>query len=130
MDRPAEVLLDRVRERGGYVEPEEAAHAVRIVLPVLGSHLLGDDRTDLATLLPAQFAPWLAEAAPASEPLTPSAFVQAVAAKDTIGAVDARRAVVAVLSTLADTADDALLRRILTQLPPGHAGFFGRTDPA
>ncbi|MEU7011488.1 hypothetical protein [Streptomyces sp. NPDC046332] len=54
---------------------------------------------------------------------------EAVAARDGIDAVDARRAVTAVLGAVADVADDALLHRILTQLPPGHAGLFGRTDP-
>ncbi|MGY9064186.1 hypothetical protein [Streptomyces sp. CAS3] len=38
---------------------------------------------------------------------------------------EARGEIDAVLPTLADAADHALL----TQLPPGHAGLFGWTDP-
>jgi uncharacterized protein (DUF2267 family) len=125
-----EVLLDRVQERGGYAVRQEAAGAVQSVLEVLGAHLVGDDRTDLAGLLPRQCGPLLTDVSPASEPLTPSGFVEAVAARDDLDIAQARRAVTAVLATLAEVADDALLRRILTQLPPGHAGLFGRTDPA
>ncbi|MFV0129637.1 DUF2267 domain-containing protein [Streptomyces sp. HMX112] len=129
MDRSVEALLDRVQERAGYTRRREAAGAVQSVLEVLGAHLVGDDRTDLAGLLPRQCAPLLTEAAPASEPLTPTGFVEAVAARDDGAVTDARRAVTAVLATVAEVADDSLLRRILTQLPPGHAGLFGRTDP-
>ncbi|MER7956498.1 DUF2267 domain-containing protein [Streptomyces sp. NPDC096030] len=129
MNESVEDLLDRVQERGGYGERRQAAGAVRSVLEVLGAHLVGDDRTDLAALLPRQCGPLLIESAPAGDPLTPSGFVGVVADRDGVSVADARRAVTAVLATVADVADDALLRRILTQLPPGHAGLFGRTDP-
>ncbi|MFH8486732.1 DUF2267 domain-containing protein [Streptomyces longisporoflavus] len=129
VNEPVEALLDRVRERGGYVRRQEAAGAVQSVLEVLGAHLVGDDRTDLARLLPRQCGPLLTEGAPAGEPLTPTAFIAEVGARVDVDAIRARRAVTAVLGTVAEVADDALLRRILTQLPPGHAGLFGRTDP-
>ncbi|MFC8132079.1 DUF2267 domain-containing protein [Streptomyces sp. NPDC057302] len=129
MNEPVEVLLDRVQDRGGYRERRAAAGAVQSVLEVLGAHLVGDDRTDLARLLPRQYGPLLTEGAPAGEPLTPAAFIDAVGAHVDVDAGQARRAVTAVLATLAEVTDDALLRRILTQLPPGHAGLFGRTDP-
>lgn len=129
MSTSVEGLLDQVQERGRYAERGQAAGAVQSVLQVLGAHLVGDDRTDLARLLPRQCGPLLEDAAPASEPLTPSGFVLAVAARHDVGMSEARRAVTAVLGTVADVADDELLRRILTQLPPGHAGLFGRTDP-
>ncbi|MGW6273904.1 DUF2267 domain-containing protein [Streptomyces sp. NPDC055060] len=129
MNGPVEPLLDRVQERGGYAERQQAAGAVHNVLEVLGEHLVGDDRTDLARLLPRQCGPLLTEGPRAGEPLTPAAFVAAVGARADGDEARARRAVTAVLATVAEIADDALLRRILTQLPPGHAGLFGRTDP-
>ncbi|MGW7070473.1 DUF2267 domain-containing protein [Streptomyces sp. NPDC054855] len=129
MNEPVEALLDRVRERGGYADRQQAAGAVQGVLEVLGEHLVGDDRTDLARLLPRQCGSLLTEGSPAGEPLTPAAFVAAVGARVDADARQARRAVNAVLATVAEVADDALLRRIITQLPPGHAGLFGRTDP-
>ncbi|MGM9462987.1 hypothetical protein [Streptomyces murinus] len=65
------------------------------------AHLVGDDRTDLAALLPGRRRPRQRDVA------------------------EARREIDAVLPTLADAADHALL----TQLPPGHAGLFGCTGP-
>lgn len=56
----------RVQERGGYAARQEAVRAVHSVLDVLGAHLLGDDRTDLARLLPRQCAPLLIDGTPAS----------------------------------------------------------------
>ncbi|MEV5983011.1 DUF2267 domain-containing protein [Streptomyces sp. NPDC052114] len=129
MNSSLEGFLGTVAQRGGYEAQGEAATALRAVLEVLGGHLVGDDRMDLAALLPQQCAPLLAEAVPASEPLTPDAFIDAVAERESGDPTEARRAVVAVLGALSDAVDDALLRRIITQLPPGHAGLFGRTDP-
>ncbi|MFD6431540.1 DUF2267 domain-containing protein [Streptomyces venezuelae] len=131
MDTSLETLLDRVRQRGSYADRQQAAGAVENVLVVLGAHLVGDDRTDLARLLPDGCgAALLSDAEPAAGPLSAAEFVDAVAARTAEDTADARRAVTSVLGTLADVADDALLRRILTQLPPGHAGLFGRTEPA
>ncbi|MER7193780.1 DUF2267 domain-containing protein [Streptomyces flaveolus] len=130
MKTSVETLLDRVQQRGGYAVRQDAVGAMQSVLEVLGGHLVGDDRTDLAALLPQHCGPLLIDATPASEPLTPSGFVEAVAVRDDLGLLEARRAVTAVLTTIAEAVDDALLRRILTQLPPGHADFFGRTGPA
>ncbi|MEV0253651.1 DUF2267 domain-containing protein [Streptomyces sp. NPDC050732] len=124
-----EELLEQVRERGGFTSRQQAAGAVENVLAVLGAHLVGDDRTDLARLLPAGCGTLLADAEPAGEPLPPSGFVDAVAARTGEDTAGARRAVTAVLGIVAGAADDALLRRVLTQLPPGHAGLFGRTEP-
>ncbi|MEU0599921.1 DUF2267 domain-containing protein [Streptomyces sp. NPDC006393] len=123
-------FLSRVTDCGGYACAQQAARATQHVLEVLGAHLVGDDRTDLARLLPRHCGPLLSVTEPASEPLTPEGFIEAVAERGNEGLTEARRAVTAVLPVLAELADDALLRRILTQLPPGHAGLFGRTDPA
>ncbi|WP_328876251.1 DUF2267 domain-containing protein [Streptomyces sp. NBC_00287] len=129
MDRNLDTFLAEVAERAGYDGPPQAARAVHNVLEVLGAHLVGDDRTDLARLLPRQCRPLLTATEPATEPLTPESFVEAVTDRGSDDLAEARRAVDAVLPTLAKVADDALLRRILTQLPPGHAGLFGCTDP-
>ncbi|MEV6837206.1 DUF2267 domain-containing protein [Streptomyces sp. NPDC051133] len=129
MDMSLDAFLTQVTERAGYERPQEGARAVQNVLEVLGAHLVGDDRTDLAALLPEGCGSLLTAAEPANEPLTPALFVEAVADRSTEDLVEARREIDAVLPTLAEAADDALLRRLLTQLPPGHAGLFGCTDP-
>ncbi|MET8585251.1 DUF2267 domain-containing protein [Streptomyces collinus] len=129
MDWSLGTFLTQVTERAGYDRPQQGARAVRDVLEILGAHLVGDDRTDLAALLPDGCKILLTAGRPASEPLTPASFVEAVAVRSDTDLVEARREIDAVLPTLAKAADDALLRRLLTQLPPGHAGLFGCTDP-
>ncbi|MER6037350.1 MULTISPECIES: DUF2267 domain-containing protein [unclassified Streptomyces] len=129
MNWTLDTFLTQVAERAGYDRPQQGARAVRNVLEVLGAHLVGDDRTDLAALLPGGCGALLTSSEPASEPLTPASFVEAVAGRSNEDLDEARREIDAVLPTLAELADQALLRRLLTQLPPGHAGLFGRTDP-
>ncbi|MFE3636328.1 DUF2267 domain-containing protein [Streptomyces sp. NPDC059168] len=129
MNWTLDTFLTQVTERAGYDRPQRGARAVRNVLEVLGAHLVGDDRTDLAALLPGGCGALLTASEPASEPLTPASFVEAVADRSHEDLAEARREIDAVLPTLAEVADQALLRRLLTQLPPGHAGLFGRTDP-
>ncbi|MGW4276136.1 DUF2267 domain-containing protein [Streptomyces seoulensis] len=129
MDTDLAAFLARVTERAGYDGPQQAVQAVRIVLEVLGAHLVGDDRTELARLLPEQCGPLLTHTEPASTPLTPASFIEAVADRSEGSTGDARRKVDAVLPTLAEVADKALLRRVLTQLPPGHAELFHCADP-
>ncbi|MEV7691088.1 DUF2267 domain-containing protein [Streptomyces bungoensis] len=129
MDVSLDTFLTEVTERAGYDRPQQGARAVRNVLEVLGAHLVGDDRTDLAAVLPEGCGQLLTASAPASEPLTPASFVEAVADRSDEDLAEARREIDAVLPALAAVADDALLRRLLTQLPPGHAGLFGCTDP-
>jgi uncharacterized protein (DUF2267 family) len=128
MDDKLDTFLAQVAERAGYDGPPQAARAVQKVLEVLGAHLVGDDRTDLARLLPKQCRPLLTATVAATGPLTPESFIEAVTDRGSDDLAEAKRAVDSVLPTLAQVADDALLRRILTQLPPGHAGLFGCTD--
>ncbi|MFI9810059.1 DUF2267 domain-containing protein [Streptomyces sp. NPDC052301] len=129
MHMSLDAFLTQVTERVGYEGPQQGARAVQNVLEVLGAHLVGDDRTDLAALLPEGCGSLLTAGEPANEPLTPALFVEAVADRSNEDLVEARREIDAVLPTLAEIADHALLRRLLTQLPPGHAGLFGCTDP-
>ncbi|MEU6482183.1 DUF2267 domain-containing protein [Streptomyces sp. NPDC047017] len=129
MDWNLDTFLTQVTERAGYEGTQQAARAVQNVLEVLGAHLVGDDRTDLAHVLPGGCGPLLTQTEPATEPLTPVSFVEAVADRSNEELAEARRQIDAVLPTLAQVTDDALLRRLLTQLPPGHAGLFGCTDP-
>ncbi|MFJ8719686.1 DUF2267 domain-containing protein [Streptomyces violaceus] len=78
------------------------------MLEVLGTHLVGDDRTDLAHLLPQQCGPLLTVTEPASQPLTPASFIEAVADRGNNDLTEAKRAAGAVLPTLAEMAHYAL----------------------
>ncbi|MFD7068701.1 DUF2267 domain-containing protein [Streptomyces sp. NPDC059913] len=125
-----EAFLDRVKERGKYTTEQEAERAARVVLALLGAHLVGDVRAQLAARLPEGFALILLNPLQSAEPLSPERFVRATAAWIE-GATEqtATWDVSAVLSTVADTADDDLLGQILLQLPAGYDLLFGRPQP-
>lgn len=125
-----EAFLEQVRERGTYDTPEEAERAARTVLALLGAHLVGDVRAELAARLPETFAVILLNPLRASEPLSPERFVRATAAWIE-GATErtADRHVGAVLGVAAEAAGEELTRRILLQLPPGYDPLFGLPRP-
>ncbi|MEV7180050.1 DUF2267 domain-containing protein [Kitasatospora sp. NPDC093679] len=125
-----DAFLDEVRERGEYDTPHEAERAARVVLALLGAHLVGEVRAELAARLPEAFALVLLNPLQAAEPLSPDRFVRATAAwiegaTETTALWD----IGAVLSTTAEAAGDDLTERILLQLPPGYDILFGRPQP-
>ncbi|MYV42076.1 DUF2267 domain-containing protein [Streptomyces sp. SID1328] len=125
-----EAFLDQVKERGEYGTLQEAERAARVVLALLGAHLVGEIRAQLAARLPEGFALILLNPLQSAEPLSPERFVRATAAWIE-GATEHTAAwdVSAVLSTVADAADDDLLGQILLQLPAGYDLLFGRPQP-
>ncbi|MFF2478238.1 DUF2267 domain-containing protein [Streptomyces sp. NPDC058066] len=114
-----EAFLAHVKERGEYGTVEEAERAARVVLALLGAHLVGEVRAQLAARLPEGFALILLNPLQSAEPLPPERFLRATATRD----------VSAVLPTVADTAGDDLLGQILLQLPVGFDLLFGRPQP-
>ena len=125
-----EAFLTHVKERGEYATLQEADRAARVVLALLGAHLVGDVRARLAARLPEDFALILLNPLQSAEPLSPERFVRATAAWIE-GATEQTAAwdVSAVLSTAADAAGDDLLKEILLQLPAGYDLLFGRVQP-
>ncbi|MFF3519030.1 DUF2267 domain-containing protein [Streptomyces sp. NPDC002573] len=121
-----EAFLDHVQERGEYETLQEAERAARVVLALLGAHLVGQVRAQLAARLPEDFALILLNPLQSAEPLPPERFMRATAAWIE-GATEQTAAwdVSAVLSTVADTAGDDLLTEILLQLPAGYDLLFG-----
>ncbi|MFF5446337.1 DUF2267 domain-containing protein [Streptomyces sp. NPDC012888] len=126
-----ETFVERVRERGEYRSPEEADRAARVVLALLGAHLVGEDRAQVAAGLPESYALILLNPLQAAEPLDPQRFVRATAAWIE-GATEQTAGwdVSAVLSVVADSLDEDLMRRVLLQLPPGYDLLFGRPQAA
>ncbi|MFB7231604.1 DUF2267 domain-containing protein [Streptomyces griseus] len=121
-----ESFLDRVRERGEYGTRTEAERAARVVLALLGAHLVGRERAELAARLPETMALILLNPLQATEPLSAERFVRATAAWiEGAGEQTAQWDVGAVLSVVADAAGEELTRRILLQLPPDYDVFFG-----
>ncbi|MEU8920481.1 DUF2267 domain-containing protein [Kitasatospora sp. NPDC048545] len=126
-----EDFLARVVERGEYRGEAEADHATRIVLALLGEHLVGSERIELAGALPATYASLLRDAEPAAEPLTAERFVQGV-----VGWIDgatpatAQWDIGAVLSTMSDQVPGELIDRVVEQLPDGYDLLFGHPASA
>ena len=125
-----QAFLNHVKERGEYGTLQEAERAARVVLALLGAHLVGQVRAQLAARLPEDFALILLNPLQGAEPLPPERFVRATAAWIE-GATEQTAAwdVSAVLSTVADAAGDGLLKEILLQLPAGYDLLFGRPQP-
>ncbi|MEU2390329.1 DUF2267 domain-containing protein [Streptomyces sp. NPDC007369] len=126
-----DAFLEHVQERGEYTTRQEADRAARVVLALLGAHLVGEDRARTAASLPETYALILLNPLAAAEPLDTQRFVRATAAWIE-GATEQTAAwdVSAVLSVVADALDDDLLQRVLLQLPPGYDLLFGRPRPA
>ncbi|GGX14200.1 DUF2267 domain-containing protein [Streptomyces chryseus] len=126
-----DAFLSAVQERGQYPSRQEAERATRVVIALLGAHVVGSERSELAARLPEGCALLLLNPLPAAEPLGPERFVRATAAWIE-GATEetANWDVSAVLSAVADAADDELMRRVLLQLPPGYDLLFGRPQPS
>lgn len=119
-------FLEAVQERGEYPSALEAERASRVVLALLGAHVVGEERNELAARLPETFALILLNPLQAAEPLGPERFVRAVSAwiegaNEQTAAWDTS----AVLSVVADASGDELLERLLLQLPPGYDLLFG-----
>ncbi|MCT7355166.1 DUF2267 domain-containing protein [Streptomyces sp. 15-116A] len=122
-------LVDAVRESGQYRTRAEADSVTRIVLSALGGHVVGDERVDLARALPEEAARVVASQIPATRELTAAEFVDSVAARiEGSTPATARWDVSSVLSVLPSLVGDALITRILAQLPPGYALLFGRAE--
>jgi len=126
MTTTADAFLAQVQERGEYTTPQEAERAARVVLALLGAHLVGDVRARLAACLPSALAEILLNPLQATEPLSPDRFVRATAAWIEGATVQtALWDIGAVLSTTADAAGDDLTHDVLLQLPPGYDTLFG-----
>ncbi|WP_328923401.1 DUF2267 domain-containing protein [Streptomyces sp. NBC_00190] len=130
MSMRRESFLAHVQERGEYETAEEADRAARVVLALLGAHLVGSVRAELAARLPESYALILLNPLQAAEPLSPDRFVRATAAW--IEGSTEKTAlwdIGAVLSTAAAAAGDVLTRDVMLQLPPGCDLLFGHPQP-
>ncbi|MFJ8301695.1 DUF2267 domain-containing protein [Streptomyces sp. NPDC094447] len=130
MSMHSESFLAHVQQRGEYESAEEADRVARVVLALLGAHLVGTVRADLAARLPETYALILLNPLQAAEPLSPERFVRATAAW--IEGATERTAlwdIGAVLSTAAAAAGDTLTHEVLLQLPPGYDLLFGLPQP-
>lgn len=123
-----EQMLERVRYEGAYPTRARAEESVRAVLAALGRQLTGDERVELAALLPHEAAVAFTGEIPATDPLTGWGFVKDLASRTGGTPATTRWDAGTVLRILAQLAGEDLLGRILAQLPPGYALLFGRAE--
>ena len=121
-----ESFLEQVIDRGKYGDKNEADRAARVVLALLGAHLVGQVRARLAATLPEAYTLILLNPLPAAEPLDAERFVRATAAWiEGATEVTALWDIGAVLSVVADIAGPSLMAQVLMQLPPDWPPLFG-----
>ena len=113
-----QMFLAQVADRGEYRTTAEADRSARVVLALLGAHLSGRVRAELAAQLPQEFALILLNPLPAAQPLDAERLVRATAAWIE-GATEATALwdLGAVLSVVADIAGSGLMAEVLAQLP-------------
>ncbi|MGP3691379.1 DUF2267 domain-containing protein [Streptomyces sp. IBSNAI002] len=121
-------VLERVRYEGAYPTRERAAEAVHQVLSALGRQLTGDERVDLAQVLPVEAALALTAQIPATEHLTGWGFVKDLATRTGVSPAVARWDTGAVLAVVTRLTGPDLLARILGQLPDDYALLFGQAQ--
>ncbi|MBP0450673.1 DUF2267 domain-containing protein [Kitasatospora sp. RG8] len=122
------LLLQQVRTLGRYNCDEEAERVLHAVLAVLGSQLTGEERCDLAAVLPERARAVFASQIPLPEPVAAPAFTEAVAHALNTSLSRARWDTSSVLAALAGLGGDRLTDRLLADLPRGYALLFGRAD--
>ena len=121
----------RVRELGEYGSQDEAAKVTEAVLSVLAQRISPGEVDDLASQLPGPLGQTLAAAKPQrAENFGIEEFCRRVAERIGARPRTAEWDASAVLTTLAEAVSGGELNQILSQLPSGYAGLFGRADLA
>ncbi|MFI1524364.1 DUF2267 domain-containing protein [Kitasatospora cineracea] len=123
-------LLQQVRALGHYTTDEEAERVLDAVVSLLGSQLTGEERCDLAAVLPERARAVFATQIPLPAPVTAPAFVESLAHALGTSLTAARWDASSVLAALTTLAGDHLTDRLLSYLPRGYALLFGRADLA
>ncbi|MFH9008668.1 DUF2267 domain-containing protein [Streptomyces afghaniensis] len=123
--------LARVRELGEYGSQDEAAKVTEAVLGVLARRISPGEVDDLASQLPGPLGQALADAKPQqAESFGIEEFCRRVAERIGARPRTAEWDASAVLTTLAEAVSGGELNQILSQLPSGYAGLFGKADLA
>lgn len=123
-------LVGKVCDLGRYATDREAEGVLRAVLAALGAQLVGDERCDLAAVLPDEARTVFAAQIPLTEPVDARGFVDLVARALGTSPAEARWHTGSVLAALDEAAGRPLTDRVLAQLPHGYALLFGRADLA
>ncbi|MEV0730241.1 DUF2267 domain-containing protein [Polymorphospora sp. NPDC050346] len=119
-------FLADVRERGEYVDRDEAERITTTVLEVLAQRLSPGEAHDLGAQLPGAAAIPFEARSGAAEQFSVREFLERVAEETGATDMTAEWDASAVLSTVADSVTGGELNDVLGQLPSGYAVLFGR----
>ncbi|MGI5352478.1 DUF2267 domain-containing protein [Streptomyces sp. CA-250714] len=121
-------MVERVRYDGAYPTRERAEAVIHAVLAALGRRLSGDERVELAAVLPPEAARTFTAQIPEQARLTGWEFVKDLASRTGGTAATTRWDTGTVLALVARLVGEELTTRIIAQLPPGYALLFGRAE--
>jgi|SRR5690625_4274792 len=111
-------FVAEVRDRGQYLDQDQAERAVKAVLTVLGERLVGGEPNDLAAQLPGELSEFLLNRADQEESYGVDGFIDRIT-EELSGATaeTARQDATVVLTTLAETVTAGEFSDVLAQLP-------------
>jgi uncharacterized protein (DUF2267 family) len=115
-----DAFVDRVAERAGLTDQDEAERTAVTVLQELCDRITGDEAWDLLAQLPAQLKAAVI-ISPSALPLAVEEFVERVARELEIAPEEARTRARAVFGTLREAVTWGELEDVLAQLDPEYA---------
>jgi uncharacterized protein (DUF2267 family) len=112
-----EEFLNKVQDRIGPAQPEEARRAIIATLETLGERISGGESSDLAEQLPEELKEPLRQASEDNEEFSLDEFLKRVGERENIDTDEAREHVSAVMTVLKEAVSGGELDNIRAQLP-------------
>ncbi len=112
-----EEFLNKVQDRIGPAQPDEARRAIIATLETLGERISGGEASDLAEQLPEELKEPLHQAGEDNEEFSLDEFLRRVGEREDVEADEAREHVSAVMTVLTEACSGGELDNIRAQLP-------------
>ena len=112
-----EEFLNKVQDRIGLAQPDEARRAIIATLETLGERISGGEASDLAEQLPEELKEPLHQAGEDNEEFSLDEFLRRVGEREDVEADEAREHVSAVMTVLTEAVSGGELDNIRAQLP-------------
>ncbi len=110
-------VFNKVQDRIGPAQPEEARRAIIATLEILGERISGGESSDLAEQLPEELKEPLRQAGEDNEEFSLDEFLRRVGERENIDTDEAREHVSAVMTVLKEAVSGGELDNIRAQLP-------------
>ncbi len=110
-------FLNKIQDRIGPAQPDEARRAIIATLETLGERISGGEASDLAEQLPEELKEPLHQAGEDNEEFSLDEFLRRVGEREDVEADEAREHVSAVMTVLTEAVSGGELDNIRAQLP-------------